>query len=166
MHAEAMAWVETHGRRDARSVLDIGGRNINGSPRHLFEQADPYRVLDVLPGDGVDIVAPAESWTPDQQYEVVVACEVFEHAKHWRGIVATAFDALVPGGQFIATMAGPGRAVHSGVDGGGWLHAGEHYGNVDPDDLRTTLLDVGLVDVVVDYRPNPADTRCTAVRPL
>lgn len=165
MHLQAMQWVEQNADRLAKRVLDIGGRDINGSPRGLFARAAVYRVMDILPGDGVEIVADAAEWTPDGVYDVVVCCEVFEHAARWRDICATALTALAPGGQFVATMAGPGRPVHSGVDGLSTLHPGEHYGNVDPDELRTTLTDQGWTDVVVDYQPNPADVRCTARKP-
>ena len=34
MHAEAYDWVTPHATDRAVAVLDIGGRNVNGSPRH------------------------------------------------------------------------------------------------------------------------------------
>jgi SAM-dependent methyltransferase len=170
MHPEAMQWVAEHAIPEAKRVLDIGGRNINGTPRDLFPVATApggtYRCLDVLPGEGVDIVADAGTWRAEPGvYDVVVCTEVFEHAENWRDICRTAFEALAPGGLFIATMAGPGRPVHSGVDGGWQLHPGEHYGNVHPRDLAEALAAAGFVDVVTDRRSQPADTRCTARRP-
>ena len=164
MHAEAYAWVQQHATTQPVSVLDIGGRDINGSSRTLFPNATVYRVLDIAAGPNVDIVADAATWTPDGEYDVVVCTEVFEHTASWPQICATALKACAPGGTFIATMAGPGRPVHSAVDGGWTLHPGEHYENVAPADLRAVLEDCGWQDVVVDRRDSPADVRAVAVR--
>lgn len=159
-----MAWVEQH-RTDAPvAVLDIGGRNINGTPRHLFPNATLYRVLDVAPGEGVEIVADAATWEPDRCYDVVVCCEVFEHTGVWPQILRTAYRALVPGGVLIATMAGPGRAVHSAVDGGPHLYDGEHYANVEADDLEVELTAAGFRDVVVHEQTSSNDVRAVAYR--
>jgi SAM-dependent methyltransferase len=144
-------------------VLDIGGRNINGSTRGLFPRAD-YTSLDIVPGDGIDIVADAAIWVPDREYDLVVCTEVFEHTSAWPQIVATAFTALRPGGQFIATMAGPGRMPHSAFDGGP-LQPGEYYANVEAGSLRQVLDNAGFADPVVDYLHASADTRCAATRP-
>jgi hypothetical protein len=164
MHTEAFAWVSRYRTREPVAVLDIGARNINGSVRPLFAKADPYRTLDIAPGDDVDIVADAADWSPDREYDVVVCCEVFEHTPRWPEICKTAFSALRPAGLFVATMAGPGRPEHSAVDGGP-LHPGEYYGNVSPDELRGTLTGLGFVDVVVNRQASPADVRCAARRP-
>lgn len=164
MHTEALEWVSRYANGEPGAVLDLGGRDINGSVRHLFPAADPYRVMDIRPGDGVDIVADAATWTPDREYGVVVCTEVFEHTANWPQICATAYDALRPGGRFIATMAGPGRPAHSAIDGLFRLHPGEYYGNVHPDTLRAVLELCGWRDIVVDRQRSPADTRATAVR--
>lgn len=167
MHAEAYAWVKQHAPTDARSVLDIGGRDVNGTVRGLFPDAKVYRVIDIQPGPNVDLVTDASTWTPDQQYDVVVCCEVFEHTPVWPAICATAYAALKPGGTLILTMAGPGRAPHSAVDGGHILHADEHYDNLEPDDLERVLDETGYLVVTVDQQHYPmADVRAVAQRPL
>lgn len=164
MHAEAMRWIAEHATHAPVTVLDLGGRYINGSPRDLFPAATVYRVLDIAAGPGVDIVADASTWVPDREYDVVVAAEVFEHTGTWPAICVTAYKALAPGGRFIATMAGPGRPSHSGVDGGWSLYPGEYYANVRPERLREVLEQVGFADVVVDQQPAPADVRAVATR--
>ncbi len=165
MHLEAFGWVSDKApmAKPGGAVLDIGGRDVNGTVRPLFPGAEVYRSVDIAPGAGVDIVADAADWMPDQQYDTVVCTEVFEHTPRWPEICATAYLALVPGGLFVATMAGPGRAAHSAVDGGP-IRAGEYYGNVGPDELRDVLIDLGFVDVVVDQQQIPADVRCVARR--
>lgn len=160
MHPEAMDWFARHATRDG-AVLDVGGRNINGTPRDYFS-AD-YTTLDIRPDPGVDIVADAATWEPPRQWPVVVCAEVLEHAERWREIVATCAAALAPGGRLILTCAGPGRALHSGVDGGDTLHDGEHYGNVDPADLHAELKAAGLERIVVDQ--TGTDVRAVAFAP-
>jgi SAM-dependent methyltransferase len=164
MHPEAHAWVARHATTEIVAVLEIGGRNINGTVRDLFPSAG-YVTLDLLPGDDVDIVADAATWTPDRGYDVIVCTEVFEHTPDWPQIIRTAFAALRPGGCLIATMAGPGRAPHSAFDGGPTLAEGEHYANVGPAELLEQLTAAGFAEIVVDFQPGPADTRCVAVRP-
>lgn len=164
MHAEALAWVDAYRTDEPVSVLDIGGRNINGTPKPLFPNATTYTVLDIAPGDGVEIVADAATWEPDRRYDVVVCCEVFEHTDVWPAILRTAYRALVPGGVLIATMAGPGRAVHSAVDGGPHLYDGEHYGNVEAGDLEAELTAAGFCRVVVHEETSSHDVRAVAHR--
>lgn len=163
MHNEAFAWVAAHATSDSVEVLDIGGRNVNGSIRDLFPCATRYIAVDIREGDGVDVVADAATWVPDQEYDVVVSTETFEHTDVWPQICNTAYKALKTGGSLILTMAGPGRSEHSAVDGG-QLRAGEYYGNVDPEHLKHVLVTAGFKEVVVDFRVSPADTRAIATK--
>lgn len=144
------------------AVLDIGGRDVNGCCRDLFGEAD-YRVLDLRPGENVDIVADAATWEPDLAYHAVLSTEVFEHTPDWRAIIATAFRALAPGGIFIATAASPGRPAHSGIDGNA-LQPGEHYAGISRWDLDRALRDAGFTGIQVDEQLYPADVRCVAWR--
>lgn len=168
MHNEAMEWIAKYATSGPVSVLDIGGRDINGSPRSLFPAATRYTVLDALPGEqvtDVDIIADAATWNPaGQEWDVVVCAEVFEHTASWRAILRTAFAACAPGGRLIVTTAAPGRPPHSAVDGLE-LRAGEHYANIRPDALEAALAAAGWSEVVVDVREFPADVRAAAVRP-
>jgi hypothetical protein len=164
VHPEAFAWVAAHATSEPVEVLDIGGRNINGGVRGLFPNATRYVAVDIREGDGVDVVADAATWVPDREYDVVVSTETFEHTDVWPDICLTAYKACRTGGRLILTMAGPGRAVHSAIDGGPSLHPGEHYGNVEPDDLERVLLTAGWRDVTVDYRADSRDTRAIATK--
>lgn len=162
MHPEAYEYVQRFATDEPLSVLDIGGRNVNGTVRDLFPNAD-YVALDIREGEGVDIVADAATWVPDRQFDLVVCTETFEHTPDWPRICVTAFVACKPGGRVVLTMAGPNRPPHSAIDGQG-LQPGEHYANVAPDVLRAHLEIAGWQDVEVEYRPSPADTRATATR--
>lgn len=165
MHDQAHSWVAQFATDKFVSVLDIGGRDINGSPRGLFPNASPYTVLDIAPGDGVEIVANAATWEPIAEFDIVVCCEVFEHTNEWREICDTAYKAVKPGGTFIVTCAAPGRPEHSAVDGSWQLYPGEYYGNVAADDLGLVLTQCGFIDVRTDQTTAwPNDTRAVCVR--
>jgi SAM-dependent methyltransferase len=159
-----MQWIVKHATDDEVTVLDLGGRNLNGSARDAFPNATVYTVLDILPGDGVDVVANAATWEPAEQWDVVVSAECFEHTAEWPAIVRTAYKACRPGGRFIVTTAAPGRLPHSGIDGEFRLHPGEHYANVPAFELERVLIETGWREVVVDSQPAPADTRAVATK--
>jgi SAM-dependent methyltransferase len=164
VHQQAYDWVARYASDELLSVVEFGARDLNGSVRSLFPNADPYVTLDVLPGDGVAVVANAATWQPDREYDAVLACELFEHTAEWPAIVRTAYKACKSGGRLIITTAGPGRPPHSGIDGGWTLHPGEHYANVPAYELERVLLETGWREVQVDAQPSPADTRAVATK--
>jgi hypothetical protein len=149
MHGAAYLWVHDHAPDAPGHVLDIGGRDVNGNVRAALPGALSWTTVDIAPGQGVDIVANAATWTPDRTYDLVLCLETFEHTDEWPDIVRTIKRALSPDGYAILTMAGPGRAPHSAVDGQA-LRPGEYYGNVSSDDLWNVLHDEGFTDIHVD----------------
>lgn len=112
--------------RAGLSILDIGGRNINGALRHLFAPSARWTVLDAVAAPEVDIVADARTWIPDRDYDLALCTEVFEHVRDWRSILLMA---CVAAPTVITTCASTGRPVHSCL-GNAALPAGEWYGNV------------------------------------
>lgn len=145
MHPEAFEWVKAHAA--GSTVVDVGGRNINGSVRSLFPAAR-FTSVDVVAGDGVDVVADFTAWTPKHPVECVVCCEVAEHTSQWVQIIEHAHRILAPGGQFIFTAAGPGRPPHSAADGGP-VRSGEWYQNIYPAELEDVMRDL-FSDVTVN----------------
>lgn len=139
MHAEAMAWLTEQAAdlSPAETVIDLGGRDINGSPRHLFPGAR-YTVIDLHDGPGVDVVADCRDWTPPEKVDVVVCAEVLEHADDCQGVLDAAASWLKQGGVLLCTAAAPPRDPHSHFDGGP-VRDGEHYANVTPEDLAGWL---------------------------
>lgn len=164
MHSAALAYINAVMPAAVDSVLEFGSRNINGSVRDLVPTISRYVGVDLAAGPGADIVADAATVeVPGDLFEVVVCAEVFEHAPDdaCLAMCRNARRHLVDGGTFIATMAGPGRAPHSAVDGGG-LQPGEFYRNVTKETLGKWLVAARFgpwrVDVLGD------DVRCMAVR--
>lgn len=152
MHPAAYDWVARFATAGDLTVLDIGGRNINGTVRDLFPGATEYVAVDLYPGPGVDVVGDVTEWETDARFDVVVCAEVLEHAANWRGIVATAYERCREGGRFVMTCAGPGRHPHSGVDGEWRLHDGEHYGNIAPEEMEAELAAGGWSSFTVDQQ--------------
>lgn len=112
-----------------KHVVEFGGRNVNGGVRDLFE-TDSYVALDALDGPGVDVVADASTWTPTIAPDTILCFSVLEHAHDPGGIVANASQILSPDGILVLTCPCDPWPVHSGIDGGSTLHAGEVYRNL------------------------------------
>lgn len=161
MHDAVIAYVGRSATNRTGSVLEFGARNINGSVRALFPHASRYVGVDLYEGRDVDIVADAGTVTVDGLFDTVICCEVFEHADDLacQQMVTNAAAHLKPGGEFIATMAGPGRNEHSAIDGAG-LHPGEFYRNVNRSLLADWLTAAGFFEYDIDQAG--ADMRCTA----
>jgi len=147
MHDAVRQWVSANMPASPGDVVDVGGRDINGSVKPLFDGADSYLSIDPVDGAGVDVVAPFETW--DGEADTVVCCEVAEHVEGWGEIVSHACEVLRPGGTFIFTAAGPGRAPHSAIDQEP-MREWEWYENVDPARLEQELDAAGFELWVVD----------------
>src|SRR5215207_3481469 len=140
MHDAARSYIlsQTVGKRFAK-VVEVGGRNINGSLRDAIN-ADEYISIDLKDGPDVDVVGDCRDWQPPWPASLVLCAEVLEHTDDPGGVVAACISYLRPGGRLILTCAGPGRP-HSGVDGME-LRPGEVYTDIQPDDLKGWLVDL------------------------
>lgn len=165
MHDAAYAYVAaTVDRFDlhtARTVLDLGGRNVNGTTRPLFADTTTYVVVDLADADNVNVIADAADVDLGVTFDVVVSTELLEHTDRGAAIVANAYRHAEPGGMFVATMAGPGRAPH-GQHGAALPAPDEFYRNVHPDDLRGWLSSAGFTMFEIDRAG--VDVRCWARR--
>lgn len=164
MHTEAIQYVQDAAAAldfAPESVLDLGGRDINGTARVAFPNVARYVGVDITAGPCVDIVCDAADLDLVDRFDVVVSTELLEHTPRGPEIVEAACRHLRPGGVFIATMAGPGRAPH-GASGEVKPPRGEHYCNVEPDELHEWLRVAGFSSWTVDQHFR--DLRCTAIR--
>jgi hypothetical protein len=146
----------------ALDVLDIGGRDVNGTVVDLFAPECRWEVVDLHDGHNVTWVGDFVEFCPDRLYDVVLHLEVAEHTEAWRDHIRHAASCLTRGGLFVLTAAGPARSPHSAVDGGG-LRQGEHYANVQPDVLAAVLVQ-SFRWSTVDTTPDGMDVRAVARR--
>lgn len=156
MHPAAYEYVrqQVEGRW-FEAVVEVGGRDINGGIRHLIA-CRSYVSVDLQLGPGVDVVADCRRWQPPAPVDLVVCCEVLEHAPDPHGVVQACLRYLKPGGRLVLTCAGPGRPPHSTHDGGE-IRPGEHYRNIAGAELRDWLVD-HLADGEVSSNPVACDT--------
>ena len=161
MHKEAFDFVALRRTDEPVSVIEIGSRNINGTVRELFPNA-AYVGLDLYEGQDVDVVCNATEYQPTVLADIVVCCEVLEHAKNWRLLIDAAFRWLKPAGIFIMTCAGPGRFEHSAIDGEARLLPGEHYENLSDEDVYQACIASGFSRVQAVQRGH--DTYAVAIR--
>lgn len=143
MHVQALDYVKRHTGGQWEHVVDVGGRDINGTARSVVD-AKRATSIDLIDGNGVDVVADAREWRPKTRVDLVLCCEVLEHSDDPQGVIDALADYLAPGGLLVVTAASPGREPHSGIDGG-TVRDGEHYANIDPIDLSRWMAQAGLI---------------------
>jgi SAM-dependent methyltransferase len=146
------------------TVVDVGGRDINGTANALFT-ADQRTSLDLHEGPNVDVVTDALDWTPPAPVDLVICMEVLEHEPRQRELVDHMVGWLAPGGQILITAGGPGRAPHSAIDGG-FVRDGEPYKNLNPKELADWFAAAGLHPFQVNYESGPRDTYGFGTRPV
>ena len=165
MHAEAHDWVQTSfnkwNKKKDYKVLEIGSLDINGSVRSIFKDAEYYLGVDVQEGPGVDVVADAARLVMPDEMDIIVCCEVFEHAIEWRKIVESSYHNLAKGGVFIGTCAGEGRFPHSAIDEQP-IRAWEYYANIGARDMKWQLEQLKFEYIEVDSINN--DVRWMAIK--
>ena len=146
-------------------VLDNGSFDVNGNEEFLFADCEFYG-LDLAPGDGVDIVCPAQDHNaPNDYYDTIISCECWEHNPYYKESIVNCVRMLKPGGLFLFTCATTGRPPH----GVGYLEEGcskeykdwkslpntyiegwdhDYYRNVTESDIRSAI-DIG--DIFKEY---------------
>lgn len=154
MHPEALQFVSevVHQLPPRRLVVELGSRNVNGSVKPMFADAERYLGCDLEPGPGVDVVCPAEDFNPPYTPDTVVCVSVLEHTPRGPEVLANAFRMLGQGGVLILSCATDPWPPHSAVDGGE-LFDGEYYGNVAPAEMEAWLEAAGFEHHDVSYTP-------------
>ena len=95
-------------------ILDVGGADVNGSYRHLFDVFEPdYTVLDLDLVEGVDMVPTDDDRipSPDQAFDVVISGQTFEHAATFWETFAEMVRVCTDDGVIIV-LAPSGGPVH------------------------------------------------------
>ena len=160
MHHAVLEWVQRWVPATPCSVLDCGGRDINGNPEYLFEHAT-FEVVDLVPAPEVTWVGDILDYGNTEPFDVGLYLEVAEHTPDWPLHIAHMKNLLDHRkGLLIFTAACFERAPHSASDGG-LLQPDEYYLNVDPDNL-SVILTRNFAKHVIDVQGN--DVRAAAWR--
>jgi SAM-dependent methyltransferase len=95
-------------------VLDVGGGDINGNNRFLFDSENPnddsrneYHCNDVVNAPNVTIVGETRNLPfEDEYFDVIVSTECFEYDKNWQESVKKIYKMLKRGGLFFHLCVG------------------------------------------------------------
>jgi len=128
-----------------KKVLDVGSLDINGNNKHLFTNCE-YTGLDVAEGPNVDVISISHQYqAPDNNYDVIISTEVFEHDMFWEKSLLNITRMLKPGGLFLFTCAAPNRQEHGTRNSDGSYAAplllqiseewSDYYKNLSIDDI-------------------------------
>lgn len=151
MHAEAWNYLASEAAKlpQGLRVVEFGSHDVNGSPRSLLANSAEYVGVDMWAGKGVDFVGKAQEFDGEGDFDLVISAEAMEHDPDAKGQIASAWQALKPGGILLITAAADPRAPHR-CDGGLGDMRGEYYSNIDPESLRDWLSDWAQVEIIHD----------------
>ena len=105
-----------------------------GSVRGAFGPDTRYFGIDLVPGNGVDLIADATTYRPPWPVDTVICNTLLEHTPYPDLVVFNAWQCLEPGGLLILVAPCDPWPEH-GADGGP-LKPGEHYANITEEQLR------------------------------
>lgn len=111
--AENTSYEQVSGKR----VIEVGSRDVNGSPRYIFRLLNPseYVGVDIERGNGVDVVCPSEKLVEmfgENSFDIVVSTEMLEHVLDWKTVVSNLKRALKTNGQLFVTTRSYGFRYH------------------------------------------------------
>jgi SAM-dependent methyltransferase len=148
MHRQVTDWLHARLREHpghagpGQRVLELGSRNINGTPRSCWPAGTWWLGIDAHAGRDVDVVGVAHEQIPlhiDAPVDVMVTTEMLEHDPFWQATLREAVRVLRPGGLLLLSCASTRRAPHhlddSPVPG--------HYEGLDPDTIVAHLHSLG-----------------------
>lgn len=165
MHQSVMdflnAQVAALGLDDGRPVTEIGSYNVNGSAREAFPHGTPWTGYDILPGPGVDIVAPSHNLPIDTATAPIVVClEMLEHDSHPANTFAEIRRIFAPGGTLLFTTRAHGFVHHHPPDH--WRYTDDDLKHLAMCELRATWTPSEALDAVTTTPPTIVGDR----RPL
>ncbi|KKL77924.1 hypothetical protein LCGC14_2030010 [marine sediment metagenome] len=142
------------------TVLDVGSRDVNGTPRIHFDNCD-YIGCDIISGNGVDLVMPVDRMLG--KYKTIVCTEMLEHDKHWKISLEVMRKLMEPCGLLIITAAGPNRLEHGTRRSESFCSPGtpDYYRNISKEDLQE--FSEQFLTYEIKYARNEQDIQFTGI---
>lgn len=141
--ADVLAADEIRGR----TILEVGSRDVNGSPRSVLGPMQPesYLGVDIAPGPGVDECVSAERLVERfgaDSFDIVLSTEMIEHVEDWRAVVSNLKRVTKPSGLLLITTRSKGYPYHA------YPHDFWRY---ELSDMRRIFGDMELESLVADH---------------
>jgi SAM-dependent methyltransferase len=97
---------------DNKTVLDVGGGDINGNNKFLFDDCD-YDANDVIDAPNVTIISKTKDLPfENNHFDTIISTECFEHDPEYKESLNKIYELLKPNGLFVFSCAGFGRPEH------------------------------------------------------
>lgn len=119
MHPEAihfMKWAKSkfpQNFSEGVRVLDVGGGDVNGNNRYLFDGTVLYESNDVVDAPNVTVVSKTSGLAFQPKYfDTIISTECFEHDPELQASLAKIVELLKDDGVFAFTCASTGRNEH------------------------------------------------------
>ncbi len=119
-HASCLKFSSKHLTKSlclGKRIIDVGSRNINGSPRSIVEPFAPseYIGVDIVKGKEVDTLCHAEDLVChffQYSFDIVIASELLEHVSNWKASISNIKNICKPNGFILLTTRSPGFPYH------------------------------------------------------
>lgn len=92
-------------------VLELGSRDINGTPREFFN-VGYYLGVDVADGPGVDMISAAKDMMFEDQFDVLICLSMLEHDPDWRESLCVSARVLRENGLLFLAFGAEGNVPH------------------------------------------------------
>jgi len=125
------------------NVLEIGSLDVNGNIRKLFNFTNDYTGVDLEKGPNVDFVLDGiEIDRLNKNFDIIISCECFEHAKNWKIIFEKMCQISKPNSFIVISVASTGRVEHGTERSGNWQSPGnkdDYYLNLTKKDFNANF---------------------------
>lgn len=154
-----LQWFKTMAIPDefnGKDILEVGSRNVNGSVREFFTENSlfpspifspkSYTGLDIVAGNGVDVVASAYDMVDlfgKEKFDVVISTCALEHMSDWKGAIDNMKDVLKIGGMLYLIV--PSNFV---------FHCPPDYWRWTQLDLKIIFSDYKIINIEEDSEAN------------
>jgi SAM-dependent methyltransferase len=148
-HASCLKFVSKHltkSRCHGKRILEVGSRNINGSPRSIVEPFAPseYIGVDLIPSKEVDSICSVENLVStfgENSFDIVISTELLEHVYNWKAAISNLKNVCKPNGFILLTTRSWGFPYHP---------CPEDHWRYSIDDFKFIFNDLFILDLISD----------------